>query len=78
MGLTPVPLTIRQKKFVLLSSCVMVVSGVVVLVVVGIIKGYVLADGAGIAAIVVGGANAWLSRRAPTRGDPKVQGPALL
>jgi hypothetical protein len=58
--LTPVPLTIRQKKFVLLSSGVMVV--------VGIIKGDVAADTAGVAAMMVGGANAWLSRRSPLRG----------
>jgi len=69
MSLHPVPLTIRQKKFVLLSSGVTVVSGIVVLLVVGIINGYVFADGAGVAAIVVGGANAWLSCRAPVRGD---------
>jgi hypothetical protein len=57
MRLNPVPFTYRQKKFVLLPSAVMAVSGAVVVVVVGIVKGDAFADDVGAAAIVVGAAN---------------------
>jgi len=60
--LNPVPLTLRQKKLVRISSGVMAMSGVLFLII-GVAKGLVAAYGLGAAALLVAGANAWLCIR---------------
>lgn len=64
----PIAIPARHKKLVRVSCAVMAIAGAIFLVI-GLTKGLGAADAVGVAALLVAGAEAWLSRRTPTRSE---------
>lgn len=68
MPLNPVPLSARQKNWLLGACVAMALSGFAVLVV-GIVKGILAAEVLGVLMLIVASAEVWLYRHAPTRPE---------